>query len=156
ELFDAVFSPDGTHIVTASNDTTAIVWDAATEVPILHIEPKDGGLFSARFDASGDRLLLAAVGGSAHIFDAHTGQLLMDLPGSVPLFEAEFSPDGSRVVTAQKDGALQIWNIAAADSDNAPQPVRIEAHHGAVNSATFSPDGAFVLSAGDDGVACLT
>ena len=33
-VYSAAFSPDGTRIVTASDDKTARLWDAATGAPI--------------------------------------------------------------------------------------------------------------------------
>ena len=33
-VYSAAFSPDGTRVVTASDDNTARVWDAATGAPI--------------------------------------------------------------------------------------------------------------------------
>ena len=53
-ISSAAFSPDGTRIVTASNDNTARVWDAATGTQVLVLTGHDGPVSSAAFlpDAS--------------------------------------------------------------------------------------------------------
>jgi WD40 repeat protein len=40
-VFSAAFSPDGSRIVTTSDDETARIWDAATgkEIEVLAVEP---------------------------------------------------------------------------------------------------------------------
>jgi WD40 repeat protein len=43
----AAFSPDGTRIVTASADTTARIWDAATAKEIAVLNGHEGSVNSA-------------------------------------------------------------------------------------------------------------
>ena len=59
--------------------------------------------------------------------------------------EIIFSPDGSLIATASKDGNVRIWD--AADES----PIRtLTGHRGGVNSIAFSPDGALLASGSDD------
>ena len=48
----AEFSPDGTAIVTASDDQTAITWDGATGAPIAFLRGHSMALSAAHFDGS--------------------------------------------------------------------------------------------------------
>jgi len=57
---------------------------------------------------------------------------------------AAFSPDGTRVVTADSDGAVRVWNASTGQLLN-----RSVAHH-AMNTA-FSPDGTKVVILTQDG-----
>ena len=59
--------------------------------------------------------------------------------------DAEFSPDGTRVVTASFDGTARLWNPRTGKELTIPL-----AHGDAVPSATFSPDGARVVTASAD------
>ena len=56
----AAFSPDGARVVTASDDKTARVWDAATGAPIgkplQHEDTVSSAAFSPDGDAGGDRV----------------------------------------------------------------------------------------------------
>jgi WD40 repeat protein len=52
----AAFSPDGSRIVTASQDSTARIWDAASakEIAVLRHE---NGVTSAAFSPDGSRIV---------------------------------------------------------------------------------------------------
>ncbi|MBI3463760.1 MAG: protein kinase, partial [Planctomycetes bacterium] len=65
-----------------------------------------------------------------------------------PVLDAQFSPDGRRVVTASADHAARVWNAVTGEPVTAP--IR---HDGAVARASFSPDGTRVVTASDDGTA---
>ena len=58
---------------------------------------------------------------------------------------AEFSPDGSRVVTASFDKTARLWDARTGEPTS--PPLR---HDESVRSAKFSPDGQRVLTASDD------
>ena len=61
-----------------------------------------------------------------------------------------YSPDGSLIATASKDGNVRLWD--AADGS----PIRTHSGHGGgVNSIAFSPDGALLASGSDDRTAKL-
>jgi WD40 repeat protein len=57
-----------------------------------------------------------------------------------------FSRDGTRLVAAQSDGGVWIWEL---DGDAAPTVLR--GHPDGVNAAAFSSDGTEVVSGGSDG-----
>jgi WD40 repeat protein/serine/threonine protein kinase len=61
---------------------------------------------------------------------------------------AQFSADGSRLVTASDDHTARLWDIATGTAVGAP--LRLE---GPVLYAVFSPDGRRVVTAGQDGTA---
>jgi WD40 repeat protein len=61
---------------------------------------------------------------------------------------ANFSPDGTRIVTASRDGTARVWR-----TDGSEEPVILSGHQGWVISASFSPDGARIVTASNDGTA---
>ena len=61
------------------------------------------------------------------------------------VFSAEFSLDGTKVVSASDDKTLRLWNVATGECEQT-----LAGHSSTVWSAGFSPDGTKVVSASDD------
>jgi WD40 repeat protein len=74
EVNDAVFSPDGTRVLTASEDATARIWDARTGEPIGKPLQHADSVLQAAFSPDGTRVLTASVHEKARIWDARTGE----------------------------------------------------------------------------------
>jgi WD40 repeat protein len=102
------------HIVTASADNTARIWDVATgkEIAILHGAGVIGGMESAAFSRDGTRIVTASVDNTARIWDAATGSEIAVLRGATDS-DAALSPDGTRLVTASGNTA-RIWDVHSA------------------------------------------
>ena len=104
--FSASFSPDGTRILTGSDDETAKVWDARTGTHLLDLKGHRSSVsvYSAAFSPDGTRIVTVAGGEGpveAKIWDARTGRHLLDLKGyagSIGSASAWFTPDGTRIV----------------------------------------------------------
>ena len=78
-------SPDGSSLVTASSDQTAIVWEARNGRPKFlisgHQGEGGGTVYQARFDAAGKRIVTASNDGSARVWNAEDGSAeLMLIP----------------------------------------------------------------------------
>ena len=108
----AQFSPDGKRVVTASADNTARLWDAGTGKPLGEPMRHEGHVSSAavqpRRHAGGDRISgqhRAAVG-----CRQRQGPRRADAAMKVMVASAQFSPDGTRVVTASWDNTARLWD----------------------------------------------
>jgi WD40 repeat protein len=84
----ATFSPDGTRIVTASSDRTALVWDAASGEMLDVLSGHEGVVSSASFSPDGTRILTASRDNTARVWDAAPWRL--DDP-RLPEVEGEFA-----------------------------------------------------------------
>src|SRR5262249_25370804 len=80
-VVSAVFSPDGSRIVTASDDGTARIWDAATAQEIAILRGHDYRVLSASFSPDGSRILTALRDRTARIWDAATAKEIAVLRG---------------------------------------------------------------------------
>ena len=65
----AAFSPDGARIVTASEDRTARLWDAATGRELAVLRGHEDGVQSAAFSPDGARIVTASWDKTARIWD---------------------------------------------------------------------------------------
>lgn len=140
----AAFSPDGSRVVSASNDGTARVWDVATGAQVVLVE-HTAPVVDAVFSADGTRLVTSSEDGTARIWDAVTGKSIAPpLKHGDFVQGAEFSSDGKLVVTASLDHTARIWNATTGVL------VRVLWHRDAVWSAAFSADATRVLTASRD------
>ena len=69
-MYSASFSPDGTRVVTASQDGTAKVWDAKTGTEALTLKGHTGWVGSASFSPDGTRIVTAGGDRTARVWDA--------------------------------------------------------------------------------------
>jgi WD40 repeat protein len=142
----AVFSVDGSRVVTASLDKTARVWDAATGKVLVVLRGHTSSVESAGFSPDGTRIVTASFDGTARVWDAVTGKEIIILRGHEDgLASAAFSPDGKRIVTASDDKTARIW-----DAVTGKEVTVLRGHSNYVLSASFSPDGSRIVTASDD------
>jgi hypothetical protein len=88
------FSPDGTRIVTGSEDRTARVWDARTGTPLLELKGHTGWVWGVAFSPDGTRIAAGSLDGTAKVWDARTGQELKGEPIPPTVVNNQISPDG--------------------------------------------------------------
>ena len=117
---NAAFSPDGTRVVTASEDRTARFWDATTGKQLAPALEHQGWVSSAAFSPDGTRVVTASADQTAQVWDAATGKPLTPaLEHRGEVWSAAFSPDGTRLITASKDMTAQVWKTGL---DETPCP----------------------------------
>ena len=142
----AQFSPDGKHIVTASDDNTARVWDAKTGEPVTEPLKHEDSVNSAQFSPDGKYIVTASYDYTARVWDAKTGEPVTEsLRHEGPVYSAQFSPDGKYIVTASDDNTARVWD--AKTGEPVTEPLK---HEDSVNSAQFSPDGKYIVTASYD------
>ncbi len=108
EIQTAVFSPDGSKILTASWDDTAKLWDLTGKL-LADFKGHTDDVSSAVFSPDGSKILTASSDKTAGLWDL-TGELLAELKGhKAVVTSAVFSPDGKRIITASDDGTVIIW-----------------------------------------------
>ncbi|MCO5189632.1 MAG: hypothetical protein M9918_15730 [Anaerolineae bacterium] len=150
-VWSAVFSPDGTLIVTASEDGSAKLWDVASGAEVASLDGHTDWVNTASFSPDGTLIVTASDDGGAKVWDVASGAAVASLDGhTFGVNSAVFSPDGALIVTASGDGSAKLW-----DALSGTEVASLEWHNGGVNTATFSPDGALVITASDDGSAKL-
>jgi len=142
----ATFSPDGSRIVTASDDHTARVWDATSGLPIQTLRGHEKAVASAAFSPDGSRIVTASDDNTARVWDATSGQSLHTLQGHErAVYRAAFSPDGSLIVTASLDHTARAWDATSGQLLHT-----LRGHEDRVRSAVFSPDGSRIVTASLD------
>ncbi len=145
----ASFSPDGTRILTSSQDKTARIWDVETGnqlgPPLRH----SGNVNCAAFSPDGSRIVTASDDDSAQIWDAATGQRIgSKMDHEEDVLCAVFNPNGTQIVTSSKDKRITgsrdfsslIWDAATG------KPMGQFLPDGIVKCLSFSPDGSRIVT----------
>ena len=149
----ALFSVDGTQLVTASADKTARVWTLDSDDGTWtgqSLEGHEGGVNSAVFSVDGTQLVTASADKTARVWtlgkdNRWTGQPLEGHEDGVR--SAGFSPDGNRVVTASWDKTARVWTRGPDNTWTAQSTGQsLGGHEGGVRSALFSPGGTRVVT----------
>jgi len=140
------FSPDGRLIATTGDGPTGeqvVIWDWKRGSVVRTI---DATGFDAVFDHTGSRIATDGAKdgteGSPAIWDVETGAPLVMLRGhSGPVFDVDFSPDGSRVATGGVDGTVRVF-----DAGSGEELLVLRGHESAIRTVNFSPDGTMLAS----------
>ena len=79
--------------------------------------------------------------------EAATGKATLTIKGETAAMPSvAFSPDGSRIVTANHDGTVSVWNAKTGEKLN-----RLKGHSKVVSGVAFSSDGTRMATASWDG-----
>jgi WD40 repeat protein len=152
ELRDVSFDPSGEHVVAASQDLSAFIWDirSGRRLSLPHAHRKDAWVESAQFSHDGRLVLTAGDDGRAKVWDASNGALLRTLraPGGEPLQDAAFSPDGRLVAAGGASShVIRLWQWRQG------KPLAdLGGFADGVRGVAFSPAGGLVAGAGTKAV----
>jgi WD40 repeat protein len=154
------FSPDGTRLVTSSDDGEVKVWDV-TPTGGGHewlTVPGAGGL---AYSPDGARLAVGSEDGDVHVYDATNGKEMLVLKGHQGRVNAiAFDPSGSTLATAGfVDGKARVWDATSGDELAKVDQARSQRYAGGrcplyrtsleqVFDVAFSPDGAVLATGG--------
>ena len=145
-VLTAVFSPDEDRILTASEDSTARIWDVVSGLELHCLRGHEWSVNSAIFSQDGTRVVTGSDDSTARIWDAASGRELHCLTGHRgEVNSASFSPDGTRIITASQDKTARIW-----DAETGCELHCLRGHEEWVNSASFSPDSTRIVTASLD------
>jgi WD40 repeat protein len=107
------FSPDGTRIVTTSDDGIVRIWDANTGKDLLTLYGQTANTANADYSPDGTRIATTIGNNQVKIWESATGRELLTVAGhSSVVRSVDFSPDGTRLVTAGNDGTARVWSVA--------------------------------------------
>jgi len=146
-VFFAGFSPDGSHIVTASADGARIwprtpgKWAIAGPPVVLAHEDR---VFGAAFSPDGRRIATSSADHQANVWNLD-GSKVWSFSHSNEVWQIGFSSDGKRLVTASLDGTARIWDVEHG-------VLRMTLSHPVgVRAAAFRPGSTEVVTGSEDG-----
>jgi len=132
-------SPDGTRILSWSNDKTLRLWDVATGNEIRKFvghADKAAGVFSP----DGTKILTFSPDLALRLWDVETGKELQKLEGHTEAPTGCFSPDGKQALSYSADRTIRLWDLASGK-----QIKQFEGPTAPVRFAGFVADGQLVV-----------
>jgi WD40 repeat protein/DNA-binding SARP family transcriptional activator len=146
-----VFSPDSQHLLTGSDDGTAIVWNARSGARERTLRGHDGIVRGVAYSDDGRRIATTGSDGTVRVWPADGGDAVILMGHEGRVNTVRFDGRGDRLVSAGGDGTIRIWDAGGGDA-----LVVLYRHKGVASGADFSGDGRHVVSAGDDGMRITT
>ena len=146
-VYGAAFSPDGTRIVTASDDGTARVWDTRTgRSPATSSAVMAEACTAPPSAPTGARIVTASDDGTARIWERRTGRASRSPAG--PRSSQQRRVQRRRHAHRHRRRRRRRARSGTRGADACLLVLR--GHSGTVWNAAFSADGALVVSAGND------
>ncbi len=140
----AVYTPDGTILVSGSQDCTIIVRQASSGRILRVLEGHAKGVNEIALAPDGTTLASCSSDNTIKLWNIRSGHLLRSIPSGSEESVA-FAPDGSVLVSGGQNQAVSLWDVASG------QKIRVlKGHNEAVQSVAFSPDGKTIVSGADD------
>jgi WD40 repeat protein len=135
------FSPDGTKIVSASEDGTLRLWNSETGAEFAVLRKHQNSVTCGVFSPDGKEILSASTDGTLRLWDAKTGTEIGLVGYTGWIDSCAFSPDGLTAVTGGE--ALIYWDLK-----NGSDPVILTGGSIVANvtSCVFSPDGERIVA----------
>ncbi|CAN5426184.1 hypothetical protein BH09BAC5_BH09BAC5_02380 [soil metagenome] len=138
------FSPDGSKVISITENNTANVWDTKNGKLITTLTGHNKEINCIQFSSDSKKIITASSDKTAKIWDANTGALIATLTGHTKgVNTAKFSPDNSKIVTSSKDNTTKTWN---ASSGTLIVELKGPTGNNFNSAAKFNPDGKTILT----------
>ena len=151
----AFVSPGSESVVVALTNGWMRMWSLADGRPLTpgfrdgHLTRtyyETNRLMHLSFSRDGSRLAAAWSSGTAQVWDAREGKLVMEIAAHQgPARKCALDGDGKRLATVGEDRSARVWDVSTGTALTAPLK-----HSGAIASCEFSPDGLRLATASAD------
>lgn len=145
-IIAVAFSVDGGRIATVGDDDTIRIWKTAGGNPIATILGKGANLYGIAWTSAGG-ILTGTLADGLRLYNGTTYQLAatMPVPGGQGVNSIAATKDGSKAVTAGRDGKLSLFNVGAR-----ARVFNSQGHGDWIIRAAVSPNGKWAATSSSD------
>lgn len=145
------FSPDGTRLLSGSQDRTALLWDLTTSRPLRRLDRHKAEIYGVGFTPDGARMVTAGFDRSLWLWRVADGKPIAEMRGhGDKIYALAISPSDGSIASGSFDGEIRHWDGQTG------RLLRPLANQGGalVGSLSFSPDGRWLVSTCGGGNNC--
>ena len=114
-IWSVLYSPDGCHIVSGSEDMTIRVWSVATSQSVAgpFVGHTDQVHCVAYYSSDGTHIVSGSWDKTIRVWNAITTQCVAGpFQGHTNLVTSvAFSPDGGQIITGSADCSIKVWSV---------------------------------------------
>ncbi|MEB3357615.1 MAG: caspase family protein [Synechococcales bacterium] len=145
-VWSVAFSPDGTHIVSGSEDKTIRLWDVEGNPIGQPFQGHESSVNSVAFSPDDTRIVSGSGDKTIRLWDVEGNPIGQPFQGhDFSVMAVAFSPDGTCIVSGSADKTIRLWDV-----EGNPIGHPFQGHESYVNSVAFSSDGTRIVSGSGD------
>jgi WD40 repeat protein/serine/threonine protein kinase len=150
-ITSVALSGDGKHVVTGSDDKTAILWEAASGRKLRTFRGHAESVLSVALSADGQHVVTGSRDMTAILWDLASGKKIQTFQGhNGAVSSVAVSADGKSIVTGSYDKTAILW-----DAGSGKQVQIFKGHSHFVDGVALSADGKHVVTGSYDKTAIL-
>jgi WD40 repeat protein len=135
-VFAVAYSPDGSQIVSGSNDKSLRVWNAGTGEVVKVTKGQTDDVSAEACSPDGSHVAFGSDDHSLLVRDLATGGIV-GIGHTSSVFAVAYSPDGSHIVSGSADQTVRVWNLLRMHN---PRYIREENDDGQHTGWLLSPN----------------
>ncbi|KAJ3036388.1 Transducin (beta)-like 3, partial [Rhizophlyctis rosea] len=143
-------SPDGKHLVTASQSLLIKLWNLSTGEEVRSWKAHEAPVIAMDFDSTSTLVATGSADSTVKVWDVERGYCTHNFKGHSGIISVvRFHPDRRklRLISGSDDCKIRVWDLKSRNCYAV-----LDSHVSVVRALDFSADGRFLLSGGRDKV----
>ncbi|MFM6269383.1 MAG: hypothetical protein ACKPFA_23205, partial [Dolichospermum sp.] len=139
-------TPDGTKIISGSQDKMIKVWDLATGKELISLSGHNGSIKKIAITPDGTKIISGSWDKTIKVWDLSKEYKISPVNGHLDSIETiAITPDGKKIISGSQDKTIKVWDLATAK-----ELISLSGHNGSIETIAITPDGKKIISGSQD------